>query len=419
MSHMPEMNSGEPIIEHSKKPCIACRELIQPDASLCPHCRSPQSPQRWKMLGTAMKWLGGATAVITLLIGLVQVSRIFQDWQEREDAVNEFVQASNLYSKSGDYEGAWKVLDQALELKPSSRSVLLSQAMLAMEWLRDEKLDGERDEQRFTDTVDRLLPVLHRAATSKKVSFAADVLAHIGWANYLRYLHVHRGGDIDEYFAQALRKDPKNLYGHIMWGVWVLNDRNEKKYTIDKLEKAKHHFSASLVSGKKTTYVKKMQIWSLLGSNVPGTHLELIKLLDQVRKAGEADEIINKYYGHNLARAFLWIDGIHGIGKETEETEKLLTRLFTELEPKDSLKTFLWLKKKYIGHDFPYATRPYYKYVLARLMEASGDVKAALAHYTALQRDLQGTSNKEIKLKETVEKAMQRVSRLQSNINGH
>jgi tetratricopeptide (TPR) repeat protein len=371
------------------------------------------------MLGATVKWIGGVTVAITLIISLAQLNSLFKDWQEREDAVNEFVQASNLWSKSGDYEGAWKLLDQALELKPSSRRVRLGQAMIAMEWLRDGKLEGERDKQRLTDKVDRLLPVLHRAATSKKVSFAADALAHIGWANYLRYLHVKRGGDPDEYFAQALTKDPKNLYAHIMWGVWVLHDRNEKKYDIDKLEKAKHHFSASLMSGKKTTYVKKKQLWALLRSKVPGADLELIKLLDQVRKAGEADEIIDKYLGHNFARAFLWIDGIHGIGIETEETEKLLTRLFTEIKPKDSLITFLWLKKKYIRDDFSLHRRAYYKYVLARLMEASGEVKTSLAHYTDLQRDLQGSSiYDEIKLKETVEKGIERVSGLQNNING-
>jgi len=30
--------------------CIACLEIIQPGAKICPRCHSPQSPQRWNSI---------------------------------------------------------------------------------------------------------------------------------------------------------------------------------------------------------------------------------------------------------------------------------------------------------------------------------------------------------------------------------
>ena len=37
--------------------CKACREAIQADASICPHCGTSQRGRSWAILGDILKWL--------------------------------------------------------------------------------------------------------------------------------------------------------------------------------------------------------------------------------------------------------------------------------------------------------------------------------------------------------------------------
>jgi hypothetical protein len=48
----------------------------------------------------------------------------------------------------------------------------------------------------------------------------ADLHAHIGWANFLRYRDGRPKTDIGEEFDAAIRED--NLNGHVMRGFWNL-----------------------------------------------------------------------------------------------------------------------------------------------------------------------------------------------------
>lgn len=56
MIHMANSDSSS---SDSKKACVACCKQIHADAVICPYCRSHQSPQKWRKLGSTLKWLGG------------------------------------------------------------------------------------------------------------------------------------------------------------------------------------------------------------------------------------------------------------------------------------------------------------------------------------------------------------------------
>jgi hypothetical protein len=54
----------------------------------------------------------------------------------------------------------------------------------------------------------------------------ADLHAHIGWSNFLRYRDGRPKTYIGEEFDTAIREDPDNLYGHAMRGFWMSFQQN-------------------------------------------------------------------------------------------------------------------------------------------------------------------------------------------------
>ena len=63
-------------MDQDQKHCAACQEIIMEGALVCPKCRSPQQPQRWGTFFSVLKWIGGFTAIISVIIGVKQISGI-------------------------------------------------------------------------------------------------------------------------------------------------------------------------------------------------------------------------------------------------------------------------------------------------------------------------------------------------------
>ena len=80
-------------VKSDSKACIACFEAIHAEARLCPHCRSPQKVRKWQAAGSFLKWVGGITAVISLVIGTYRINELYQSWRERAETVQEFLRA--------------------------------------------------------------------------------------------------------------------------------------------------------------------------------------------------------------------------------------------------------------------------------------------------------------------------------------
>jgi len=103
--------------------CVACREPIRPDANTCPHCRSSQLPHKWQIISQTLKWIGGIVTIISLVMGIITLSRYYQDWQERRETVDEIVTAAQWLIKTENYQQAWDMYKQAAEINPSSALV--------------------------------------------------------------------------------------------------------------------------------------------------------------------------------------------------------------------------------------------------------------------------------------------------------
>jgi tetratricopeptide (TPR) repeat protein len=283
-----------------------------------------------------------------------------------------------MQADAGDYAGSWKLFEQALVLEPGSRVARSGQVRLAMEWLRHIRTTGQ---QTFTEIVAKLLPVLYRGAATATGVQAADLLAHIGWANYLKYQEGIRGMEIDGQFKQALKVDPDNLYAHAMWGHWILWQRGS-------LDEANSHFSAALKSGRDNGYVRLLKLSALLNTSERGYHPEILRLLNEMRQNHDTIElwlrgrIVNEiYYVHT--------------GKEMDQ-------LLASIPAKDNLETLRWLTQ-----EIEIDQKVFLRIILARLTEATGDFHGALSLYQSLKSD---PDFERFSLKEEVNKGIERIS---------
>src|SRR5690349_20109535 len=118
-----------------------------------------------------------------------------------------------------DYAAAFKSFKRAMELDPVDKRAQQKQTEAAMLWLENVHAN---DKQSFTDVVKQLMPVLDSSLTKASDQLAGDIMAHIAWANFLKYRDGQREGiNVDGNLKAALTADPNNVYAHAMWGHWL------------------------------------------------------------------------------------------------------------------------------------------------------------------------------------------------------
>jgi hypothetical protein len=99
--------------------------------------------------------------------------------------------------EAGNYANAWELLEQANAVAPASREVFEVQEQLAMKLLRGAGLNypnGDRDSDKALANWAR--PVLARGSSGASGGRLANLLAHMGWADYLRGGFAGSGGFI-------------------------------------------------------------------------------------------------------------------------------------------------------------------------------------------------------------------------------
>lgn len=352
-------------------------------ATICPHCRLPQSPERWRILGSALKWLGGMTAVLSLLLGIVQLNSLLRTTQERAEAAAQLIRAADLQVAVGDFEGAIELINQALELEPGSQLAHARRVSLAMERLRDfefndfrGKLDGE--------VLESLLPVIYRGAGNKNPEAAADAISHLGWANHLKTSFGAKGLKIDDYFKRALQLDPDNVFAHVFWGNRCLTNSYRPEYE-NNLAKAKYHYAEAMKSGQYKDYkeyVDKIRWLTLSSTSVDGADIEFLITVNNKRKQNQS---IERWMQFRALAKFRDLPLV----MEEEKTD----RLINAVPAHELLKTYEWLSKSVDFTDRN--ARPFGMYdwvqrtVHARLFALAGDKEAAVSTLEAVRLQIQ------------------------------
>ena len=354
--------------------CIACREPIEPDASICPHCRSPQRRGSWSVVGSVLKWAAGASVVISLLLTTVQLNSLFVDWREKRDAVDQLVKAAVFQRKAGDYADAWNFLNRALDLEPASSQARKNQVDLAMAWMRNMQWDNEG---RYMQSIEILLPALYRGMVSADKTRSANLLAHIGWADRWRYHKLLRDKaprpkDIDGHFQRAVELDPDNTYANAMWGYWMLEGH---KHFADvrpfhSVERAEQHFSAALRSVRDRPYVQNLRLQALTASSEQQGRVRAIEVADEMRRN---DEQISPDMRKQLRGVFT------KSAAEEAPVEGMFGALLETLPPDQLLATWRWLTQGDLTQPADHVHNE--NMIVAIVAELTGDVDKALSLY--------------------------------------
>jgi TIR domain len=288
----------------------------------------------------------------------------YQHWLTGRE-VSTLLEAGRLRHQSGDYSAAWTTLERARAMAPARRDVEALQEQLAMDWL--DRIRVTSGQGTFTAIVLKVQPVLARCAVSKDARRAADCLAHQGWGDFLRTREGAGGLDPVQYYRRAIESDPRNVYGHAMWGFDLLRSRGSSA-------QAKEHFAKALGSGREREYVRHLEIAGWLWRGDDSSDEQVIRIANEIRLNRETMP------AGDASRSDTW-----------RLWDVYYRRLFSRHQPAeflsalpaaDQLTTFRWL---FPENAVPQEKRNAYLFMRGTLEEYAGERAEALTTFKALR----------------------------------
>lgn len=227
---------------------------------------SAAAPKRSSTEGV-LKWVAAITAVLSLIFAVQKLIQTVGEDHDRQRRVREFSEVASQQQRAGDYASAWASSDAALKAAESGGAFaklfrrvdeqtlqLRAQRQdLAMNWLRNARASAG---QTFASLVDTVAPTLDQGAAAVQGERKADLLAHIGWAYFLRSRDGSGGGDPPRAYEAALQADARNPFAHAFLGHWTL-------WNGGSLQAAEEHFAAALAADREREWVRTMQLAAL------------------------------------------------------------------------------------------------------------------------------------------------------------
>jgi len=312
---------------------------------------------------TPLAWVGSITAIFSLIAGIYAGWAFLSGQLEKRRAIQQFLAAEAVQLRASDYQSAWKTLAQAAAVDPNSEPVRQAQEDVAMQWLENIHATGD---QTFASIVEKLEPALTRGvASAKSPQRQADLMAHLGWSYFLRGRESPSSPDPEPAYRDALGKDQANPYAHAMWGHWIL--WNSGPYA-----KASEHFAAALATPRPglRPYVRSMQINALSNQDTDENHVEIIRVVNDIRKEhGDLDP----HQRHNILNLY-W--------EYLATPNDRRIAFLSAIPPLDHLDTFDWLLQREGPRDSEPLT---HTYIRSTLLEAAGRRDEALAGFRAVQ----------------------------------
>lgn len=252
-----------------------------------------RSRERSRGTATLWKWVGGVSALLSLLFALQQFTSMVSEVGERHRQIAELQKVAREQQASADYEGAWASYEKALEIAQAGgqlakltgrlgeerRVLRAAQEDLAMDWLDNIRVPQGRT---FSDIVEKLVAAIHRGAVGASGARKADLVAHLGWADFLRSRDGKPALDAERRYREALAVDAANPYAHAYLGHWMLWRR-------EGTEQAERHFSAALASGRARPLVRTLQLAALRNLGSEGDAAFLAAVSDMHRHGEPID----------------------------------------------------------------------------------------------------------------------------------
>jgi hypothetical protein len=172
----------------SQKPCIACRELIPVDATVCFRCHQSQVSEKSFSFKKIIGWAAGITALTGLFASLFAgVKWIENHWTQHSNIRVELMVAQNQAGR-GEYEAAVATYQDILKKDSGNQLAADGQVTATMRWVENFSVlmpEGQNATDIAASKIDILLPILDSDLARAKGQRAADILAHIGWVHWL------------------------------------------------------------------------------------------------------------------------------------------------------------------------------------------------------------------------------------------
>ena len=280
---------------------------------------------------------------------------------QQEQSARETASAAELCA-SGSHAAAWNRFDELAARYLADAAVQRAREQCGMRWLREIRV--RVGEQTFADIVKRVQPVLVAGLPSATGQRAADLLAHLGWADYLLTREGATAGDPAAQFERAIKTEPDNVYAHAMLArhLWWFRERDAQ---------ARKHFERAVASGRDREFVRALQFGGSL------SRAELVPyaviVANDMRLAGETMT--------DALRSRLWSTAYRSYLFSIDDRSSFLAIL----PPDQHLATFDWL--------FPRSTlrsgeMPVWRYAHAVLLANAGQPAKARIELEALLKDL-------------------------------
>lgn len=264
------------------------------------------------------RWLAAAAAaVLAVVAGVV----LWQQHRAEQARIAQEVGAARELCAGGSFAAAWPRFDELAARYPDQRTALASRADCGMQWLREIRVQVGK--QTFTDIVGLVQPAIVGELAAASGVRAADLRAHLGWADYLR--GRDGAGDIDPpaHYRRALADDAGNAYAHAMWGHHLMMAGNEKE--------AVGHFDAAVAAKRDLPFVRTLQLSSSLARS--GHAHYAVRVADEMRRNREV-------LGADLRRR-LWSSAYYSLLFRGDA--KARADFLALLPPAEHLATFDWL----------------------------------------------------------------------------
>jgi hypothetical protein len=256
-------------------------------------------------IGAVMKWVGILTALISFGGALYGLIHSASELRDHKRVFSEQLKSGQAQEVAGDFADAWDsfahaeataadegVVSKLLGgLSAEQREVRTAEQDLAMEWLRSSRVS---EGTQFSTITDKLVSALTIGANTSSGARKADLLAHLGWAYFLKQRDGDESLRPDAEYKEAVAVDAKNPYANVFWGHWIL-------WNHGPLSDANERFAAALSSDRARAVVHHFQLFALANVRSNDTDAAWLRVVSDMQAEGEKadsslrDEVCNRY----------------------------------------------------------------------------------------------------------------------------
>ena len=238
-----------------------------------------------------LKLVGAATAVLSLGSAIYGVGHFLHGVMQDRSAVADLIVVARNQQHREQYREAWATLAEAGGIEQTSRLVIDRRAlqeakedlaMVGCATCGSGKLRASLPLRRWSSLF------WNCGQGSAGPHRKADLLAHLGWAAFLRFREQGVGPDVPErMYRNAIAVDPANPYANAMLGHWLMWQGHD-------VEAARAYFATALASGRAPEFVRGLQLAALQNANSAEAGLEQIRVANEMRKADRSSLSVDR-----------------------------------------------------------------------------------------------------------------------------